>query len=302
MTRRALFAAGAVAIRAQQKKGPKVFLDYDQAELDAMYNQSAYAANSAQVQRRYATNSELTRARLGPPARVSYGPGDLEKLDIFRVPGGNAPVLVYVHGGAWHGGLARDYSFLAEPFTGTGAIFVVLDFAPVQDLGDSLLAMEQQVQNGIQWVHDHAKEFGGDAGRIFVGGHSSGAHLAGAALTLLPDGVVRGAMLVSGMYDLRGPRLSSRGASIKFDDATEDALSPQRHIANIHVPLIVAYGTLETPEFQRQSREFAEAVKAAGKPVETIVGENYNHFELIETLGNPYGILGRAALRMMNLR
>jgi arylformamidase len=63
---------------------------------------------------------------------------------------------------------------------------------------------------------------------------------------------------------------------------------------------VVAYGGLETPEFQRQSREFAAAVKAAGKPVEMIVGEHYNHFELIETLANPYGILGSAAMRVMN--
>ena len=56
--------------------------------------------------------------------------------------------------------------------------------------------------------------------------------------------------------------------------------------------LIVAYGTCETPEFQRQNREFAAAVKAAGKPVQLLVGEHYNHFELPETLGNPYGLLG----------
>jgi arylformamidase len=105
----------------------------------------------------------------------------------------------------------------------------------------------------------------------------------------------------SGMYDLRGPRLSSRSSYVKFDDVSEDALSPQRHIDKIQVPLVLAYGSLETPEFQRQSREFAAALKAAGKPAELIVGENYNHFELIETLANPYGILGRAALRMMNL-
>jgi arylformamidase len=89
---------------------------------------------------------------------------------------------------------------------------------------------------------------------------------------------------------------------VKFDDATEETLSPQRHIDKIRVPLVLAYGNLETREFQRQSREFAAALKAAGKPVETIVGENYNHFELIETLANPYGILGSAALRMMNLK
>jgi acetyl esterase/lipase len=60
-------------------------------------------------------------------------------------------------------------------------------------------------------------------------------------------------------------------------------------------------GLAETPEFQRQNREFAAAVKAAGNPVQLLVGENYNHFELPETLCNPYGLLGRAALDLMGL-
>ena len=60
-------------------------------------------------------------------------------------------------------------------------------------------------------------------------------------------------------------------------------------------------GTYETPEFQRQTRDFAAAVKAAGKPVELLVGEGYNHFEMLETLNNPYGLLGRAAFKQMGL-
>jgi len=66
-------------------------------------------------------------------------------------------------------------------------------------------------------------------------------------------------------------------------------------------PVIVAYGTLETPEFQRQSRDFSAAVKAAGKPVQLLVAEGHNHFEIPETLANPYGLLGRAVLAQMNL-
>jgi arylformamidase len=65
---------------------------------------------------------------------------------------------------------------------------------------------------------------------------------------------------------------------------------------------VLAYGTFETPEFQRQTREFHAAVSAAGKPVELIVAEGYNHFEIFETLANPYGVLGRAALQLMNLK
>jgi arylformamidase len=58
---------------------------------------------------------------------------------------------------------------------------------------------------------------------------------------------------------------------------------------------------LETPEFQRQTRDFAAALKAAGKPAELIAAKGYNHFELYETFGHPYAGVGRAALEMMKL-
>ena len=81
----------------------------------------------------------------------------------------------------------------------------------------------------------------------------------------------------------------------------EAALSAIRHLDKLTTPLVLSYGTYETPEFQRQTREFAAAVKQAGKPVELLVGEGYNHFEMLETLTNPYGLLGRAVLTQMGL-
>jgi arylformamidase len=81
----------------------------------------------------------------------------------------------------------------------------------------------------------------------------------------------------------------------------EHELSAQRHIGRIHTPLVLAIGTLETPEFQRQSRDFAAAIRAAGKPVKLVVAPGYNHFELGDSIGNPYGVLGRAAMDMMGL-
>jgi arylformamidase len=142
-----------------------------------------------------------------------------------------------------------------------------------------------------------------------VGGQSSGGHLAAVALTTdwlrdfgLPADMIKGGMCISGMYDLTPVRLSARSNYVEFDDAIVAALSPIRHLSRLNAPLIVAYGTCETPEFQRQNREFAAAVEAAGKPVQLLVGENYNHFELPETLGNPYGLLGRAALDLMGFR
>lgn len=289
-------------------KGPLVFLDYDQVELDAAYDQSVYAPNMRQVVKRWASNSELTRARLGVPRRFAYGPADIEALDVFPTKRPNAPIFIFIHGGAWRALKAADVAFPAELFVNAGAHYVVPNFDWVQNAGGSLMPIADQVRRAIAWVHANAARFGGDPAGIYVGGQSSGGHLAGVALTTdwqkdfgLPPDLIKGGVCVSGMYDLAPVRLSKRSAYIKFDDAMVQALSSQRHIDNLRVPLIVAYGTEESPEFQRQSRDFAAAVKAAGKAVEPIAAENYNHFELLETLASPYGILGNAALRMMKL-
>jgi arylformamidase len=103
------------------------------------------------------------------------------------------------------------------------------------------------------------------------------------------------------MFDMKPVRLSARSRYVKFTDAMEDAMSAQRHLDRLNAPVVLAHGTLETPEFQRQSRDFAAAVKAAGKPVQLLVGSGYNHFEMLETLASPYGLLGRAALEQMKL-
>jgi arylformamidase len=112
----------------------------------------------------------------------------------------------------------------------------------------------------------------------------------------LPTNVVKTGLLCSGMYDLWPVRLSARSRYVNFTDDMEAALSTQRHIGRITAPVVLAYGTLETPEFQRQSLDFAAALRAAGKRVELLVGHHYNHFEIVETLASPYGLLGRAAL------
>jgi arylformamidase len=294
---------------APRVKGPAVWLEMDQGELDAAYDQSVWAPNWQPIVRRWATNSEAVRARLGAPLRYAYGATPIEGLDVYTTKRPNAPINLFIHGGAWRTGLAKDSAFPAELFVHAGAHFVVPDFAAVQDVGGSLLPLADQVRRAVAWVHRNAQRFGGDSNRIYVSGYSSGGHLAGVILTTdwrkdfnLPADTVKGGLCCSGMFDLKPVRLSARGKYINFTDAMEEALSPQRHLSKLQAPLIVAHGgTLESPEFQRQSRSFAEAGQAAGKAVQLLVGDGYNHFEVIETLGSPYGLLGRAVLDQMQL-
>src|SRR5215510_6118450 len=151
ITRRVLLSAGAAGavmvtagtVLAQQPapapqtprvQGPPVWLDMDQAELDAAYDQSVYAPNLQQLTKRYATNSEDVRTRLGAPQRYAYGATPVEGLDVYLTKRPNAPINLFFHGGAWRTGLAKNYAFPVELFVHAGAHCIVPDFAWVQDV------------------------------------------------------------------------------------------------------------------------------------------------------------------------
>ena len=289
-------------------KGSRVWMDMDQVELDAAYDQTAYAPLIGQILKRYATSSNETRAHLGASKRFAYGSTPVEGLDVYPAKSPNAPIFVFIHGGAWLRGEAKDYGFPAELFVNAGVNYIALDFIAVRAANGDIGVMAEQVRRGIAWAYKNAISFGGDASRFYIGGHSSGGHLCGVALVTdwekdfgLPADIVKGGLCMSGMYDMKPARLSKRSSYVKFTDEMEQAMSSQRQIDKLRAPIIVTYGTNETPEFQRQNRDFAAAVKAAGKPVELIEAANFNHFEMCESLGNPYGPNGRAALKLMKL-
>jgi arylformamidase len=315
LTRRTLMAGAAAmaggtawAQPAPHVKGPLVWMNMDQKELDDAYDQAVYAPNRDIVLKRCVRNSELARQRLGNPKRLSYGSAPIEGIDLFTTKTPNAPIMIWVHGGAWRVGKASQYHYAAEMFINAGAHFMAVDFNNVGEVGGNLLTMADQIRRSVAWVHKNAQSFGGDPERIYVSGQSSGGHWVGVLATTdwkdygAPANVIKGSVAGSGMFDLRPVRLSARSSYIKFTDETEQKLSAQRHIDKLVAPIALVYGDQETPEFQRQSRDFYAAVKAAGKLVTLSLMEGYNHFEVMESIGDPYSLFGRAALEIMKLR
>src|SRR5262249_5902845 len=117
-----------VTSRPARAKGPAVWLGMDQQELDDAYDQSKDAPNRDQLPARRETNSAIARAALGPPLRLAYGASKFEQLDVYRCKRPNAPVCVYVHGGAWRNGHASEFAYLAELFVNAGAHCAIIDF------------------------------------------------------------------------------------------------------------------------------------------------------------------------------
>src|SRR5262249_37398826 len=99
---------------AQRAKGPLVWLDMDQKALDDASAQLVYAPNRGQVHKRNQFNSDRVRARLGAPKRMAYGSKPIEQLDLFATSKPNAPINIFIHGGAWRQRSAKDYAFMAE--------------------------------------------------------------------------------------------------------------------------------------------------------------------------------------------
>jgi arylformamidase len=319
ITRRIMLGTAAAAIATpalaqscqigvpRHEKGPLVFLNYDQVELDAAYRQEYYEPLSKRVADRIQLNSIDVRKRFGNPLRQSYGEAEVEMLDIYRTDRAKAPIFVFIHGGTWRTGSAREAGYPAEMFVRAGAHYIAIDFASVMNVKGDLGVVAAQVRRAIAWVYRNAASFDGDPARLYIGGHSSGGHLCAVALITdwatafgLPADAIKGGLCMSGMYELEPVRLSYRRTYIAFTDEMADAMSPQRHIDRLVAPIVISFGVYETPEFHRQAQEFAAAVKAGGKPVKLVRGQ-YHHDEMAETLGNPYGPNGRAALTMMGL-
>ncbi len=118
---------------AQGVNGPLVYLDYDQAELDAAYSQRVWAPNMQRVLARRRARAEAALLRLGEPERLAYGQTEFERLDLYRTDRASAPIHIYIHGGRWRsGGGFGGAADKAEVFVRSGAHFIAPDYVLVQ--------------------------------------------------------------------------------------------------------------------------------------------------------------------------
>jgi arylformamidase len=288
---------------------PKIWLDFDQEALDRAYNQSYYAANMQEVLARYASQSETYRTNNTAPQRFQYGSSTKEGIDFYPSKTSNGPTQIFIHGGAWRGGLAKNYGFLAELFCHAGINLLIPDFIRVEDAPNGLQTMIDQIRSAVHWAYTNANVLSIDADTLHLFGHSSGAHLVACAVTTdwpknyqLPPNVIRSATCTSGIYDLKPVRLSSRNGYLNLSDEIEHNLSPERHAQKITVPLTIAHGSKESPEFIRQAQSFANAINGHRTPenaAQLLVLEGLNHFEVLEYVTQPENKLGAALLHQL---
>jgi arylformamidase len=259
-----------------------------------------HVANFEALVEEYKARSLATRATLKTITDVAYGEGASEKLDIFlpRNPSGAHPVHVFIHGGYWRMFSKDDFSFIADTVTAGNAIAVIVDYDLMPDV--RLGAIVDQIRNAVRWVTTNIGNYGGDATRFSVSGHSAGAHLA--TFTFCAGAAVpapASALLLSGVYDLKPLRSSFLQPLIGLTDQEAAEFSPLllQHEAGPHVA--VAYGERETDPFKNQGADFARHLARDGLSVTTHVLQHADHMSAVRELGIPGSAAGELLLGLI---
>lgn len=279
---------------------------HDSAWYDLQYDNRARVPEFAAILGRWAQASALARQQLAPRVDLAYGATPAETLDVFAAPAPNAPVLVFVHGGWWRALDKSDHSFVAPAFVQAGAMVVVPNYGLCPAVTIEQIAL--QVTQALAWVWRNAARYGGDRTRIVVVGHSAGAHLAAMLLACrwhavgadLPDGLVRAAMAISGVYDLEPIRLAPfLQADLRLTPAAVRRLSPA-FFPRPRRTLYTLAGGQESDEFMRQNRLIRDQWGPTTVPVcETVSGKN--HFDMLHELVDPQTRTHALALRLLGL-
>ncbi len=273
--------------------GERVFRDYDQAGLDAQYNNRARFPDFVRHFEAWGAWSGTTRGRLPCHLDLAFGPGESERLDLFPAERPGAPLYLFIHGGYWYSLDKSDYSYVAEGFRPHGIATAVNNFglAPATDMDEIV----RQNRAALAWLYRHAGDYGYDRERIYAAGHSAGGHLAAMLLATdwpewgsdLPADLVKGACAIGGIFDLEPIRLSFLNQKLHLTPAKVAANSPLSQRYACPAPLLLVVAKDESPEFHRQSEQMAAFWRGLGYPADLTVPEGLDHFDVVNQLIDP---------------
>ncbi|MDO9453143.1 MAG: alpha/beta hydrolase [Stagnimonas sp.] len=212
------------------------------------------------------------------------------KTDVYTPKGAaNAPVVVFFYGGRWSEGSKDLYEFVGGALAKQGFIAVVPDYRLYPKVKFPVFVEDSA--KAVRWAHDNAARYGGDAGRLFVMGHSAGAY--NVAMLATDESYLKAVggsrQWLKGMIGLAGPY-----DFLPFtDDDIKDMFGPPEryastqpinHVDGTNPPMLLMHGEDDVSVFPKNTRNLANKIKAAGGPVETVFYPKLSHSWIVATL------------------
>lgn len=246
----------------------------------------ASACTSHQVLNSFTSDRGYTRA-----SGLVYEPAHNLRLDVYTPKdAAGAPVVVFFYGGRWSSGAREEYEFVGGALTGKGYVTVIADYRKYPQV--RFPAFVEDGARAVKWVRDSVSQYGGDPSRLFLMGHSTGAHIA--ALLALDERYLQAVggsrSWLRGMIGLAGPY-----DFLPITDPTlRDVFAPPEHFElsqpvlfadGKNPPLLLMHGEDDEVVGVKNTRSLAEAVARAGGPVETVIYPKMSHALMLASIG-----------------
>jgi arylformamidase len=264
-----------------------IFRDMDQLALDAAYNNTAAVGPLQQARAAEWKKRSEVLFRTAPVKRdLRYGDGPRQRIDFFPCGRAGAPTLLFIHGGYWQMNDKEHFGFVAEGPLSQGINFAAIEYTLAPAI--RMDGIVEEIRRAVAWTVRHLGELGAATDGVYVAGHSAGGHLA--AMVIAEPGI-KGAITISGIFDLEPIRLCYLNDKISMDGPEAQRNSPLLHLPSQAPPLIVTVGGDELPELCRQSEEYHRAWIAKGLKAKYLPLGAHEHFSILEELANPAGKL-----------
>lgn len=228
-----------------------------------------------------------------PASAVSYGPDPMQALDVYRpVDARGAPVVVFLYGGRWQGGQRGDYAFVGAALAAKGVLTVVPDYRRYPQVRFPVFV--EDAAQALRWARDHAREYGGDPARLFLAGHSSGAHIAAllasdarflSAVGMQPKDLA-GVVGIAGPYDFV-PLTDADLRDIFGPEPQWAASQPVNFVDGDEPPFLLLHGSDDKRVWPRNSARLTARLQAVGSAVEHRVYPDLGHIRILSALRYP---------------
>ncbi|WP_354038017.1 alpha/beta hydrolase [Devosia sp. UYZn731] len=265
----------------------------DREALDIAYNNRAVVPDWQGYLDRWAVSGAKTYEKV-THRDMHYGDGPRQRMDLFLRDEADAPTCLFLHGGYWQWNDKEGQALVAEGLLPNGISAAIGEYSLAPDASMTEICEEAVAQ--VSFLSKELARQGRNPNNIYLTGISTGAHLMALALGL---DCVRGALLISGIYDLEPIRISSLNAPINMDMLEARLNSPLHMVPTRVSPLILAHGGLERPEIQRQSKDYCDVLNGLGHEVDLMPVAGTDHFSVLETLISPTGVLSQALVGLV---
>lgn len=272
-----------------------------QEDIDQEYDLQHSVADPTPFRNFYSASNKLAAQTLTCQQKIAYGPSLDERLDIFPAKQNGARVLVFIHGGYWRSKQSHDYHFVALGPHREDILTVVVNYSLCPKV--RIDEISRQCRGALVWISKNISNYGGDPEAIVVVGHSAGGQQA-AQLLSTPwqdeygiSSPIRGAMAISGVFDLRPLQYSFLQPKLMLDSVTIQRESPLFQLPDAAPHLTVSVGAEEPAEFLRQSKDYYQAWQDHGLPG-SYFEQDANHYTAINGFTQPNSPLMNEVLKL----